>query len=149
MGYMATIIKEYSTQEAKGLYVRPYMDASKAALFLEYINRELGTKLSVSNMLLLFVENASSREVRGLAITDNYLLVNLGMVGVFNLGSLQVVDISGLVNKRLTARFEEGQAISFVLTRGNKGAKMVAEVLGKFLKKLEEDESRDGLVREA
>lgn len=146
MGYMATIIKEYGTKEVKSLCLQPYIDGSKAALFVEHINRELGTELIVTSVLLLFIEDVSGREVSGVAITDNYLLVNLGMVGIFNLGSLQVVDISGLVNKRLTARFEEGQVISFVLTRGNKGAKIVAEVLGKFLKKLEEEESRDSSV---
>jgi hypothetical protein len=133
MSAIADLVARYSTNASKGLYIRPYMDGDKVALFTKRVNAELGTRIEPGGILLLFAEKIAGSTVKGVAITEDCLLICMEMVACFSLESIESAAISGIINKRITLGLEGGQTVSFVLKRGNKGAKAIAEIIGRYI----------------
>ena len=133
MSDIADIIGRYRVHTSKCLYIQPYMDAGKVAAFVKHVNTEMGTKMEAGSVHLLFAEKIVRSTVKGIAMTDDHLVVSMGMVGVFSLDAIESAEISGILNKRIKLRLEGGLAISFVLTQGNKSAQIIAGIIGQYI----------------
>ncbi len=131
MSLIADIIDQHSIRKGQCLYVKPFMDANKITTFLKCANRELEINLATHDVLLFFAEKSSG--AKGIAITEDYLVICMGMVGIFSLNSLDSATISGMVNKKIILRLQGGQIISFVLTRGNKDARTLFEIIAQHI----------------
>ena len=131
MSLIADIIEQYSVSKSQCLYVKPYMEATRIITFLKCINRDLEISLGIGDVLLFFAEKSSGS--RGIALTDDYLVVGMGLAGLFSLNSIESATISGIVNRKITLGLQGGQMISFVLTRGNKEARVLFEMIGQYI----------------
>ena len=133
MSDIADIVDRYRASTSKCLYIQPYMDARKIAAFVKHVNAEMGTRIETGGVHLLFAEKILRSTVKGVGITDDHLVVSMGMVGLFDLDAIESAEISGLLNKRIKLRLEGGLAVSFVLTQGNKSAHIIAEIIGHYI----------------
>jgi hypothetical protein len=131
MGAVSQVVGGYTTDKLQSIYIFPYMDISKATTFAKHVSGQLGRPVNVNEILLLFDETVFGSALKGVAITEDSLIVSMDMVGSFPLQSISGAEITGLINKKVVVTFKNGQAISFLLTQGNKGAKVLAEVLGR------------------
>ena len=131
MSLIADIIDQHRISKGQCLYVKPYMDARKITTFLKCINRDLEINLGISDVLLFFAEKSSGS--KGIAVTEDHLVVSMGMAGIFNLISIESATISGIVNRKIILGLQGGQVISFVLTRGNKDARTLFEILAQYI----------------
>jgi hypothetical protein len=129
----ATIIADFHTNISQSLYVQPTMDVTKAKSFIDAVNPALGAGLAVNDVLVLFDE----RKGQGLAITSSHLVVNIGMAGMFSLDSLESVNVPKVklgLHRRLTIRLASDHTLSFVLTKGNRGAEEIGAILERCIR---------------
>ena len=137
------IIKEitnsYITNAEQGIYIAPNIDQKKLSNFLSKIKEELNIPVDIPNITVsvYYDETGSGIGDKGIALLAPFILCNVsvGSPWVKYWHEIRSVKISGIINRKITLATKQGEELELVLTRGNKGAVGLVNIIQEFLNK--------------